>query len=285
MRLFNQQKSRKAFTLAFITAILLFLGCAAVKELIQPPKVSFESVNLTDLSFNDVTLDFALAIQNPNPIGASLAGYDYTFMVEGNEFLKGDENRPITLPSAGQSTIHIPVTIQFKELYNLLKSTEKQDTVGYRIAGHFRPGGILSGFDIPFSKSGSLPAVKVPKVKLTGLKVKGLSLSKVDLELGVNVDNPNIFGVDMSKLDYQINLAGQQVATGSADNVAQVPKKGSGEIRLPISLSFSGVASALRSAIMGQSVDCAISGGADLNTQFGQLHLPINLNQNVSILR
>lgn len=267
------------------TLLSIMAGCAAMQELVQPPKVNFESVNLTNLSFNDVTLDFALSIHNPNPVGASLSGFDYTFAVEGKEFLKGYENRPITLPGAGKSTIHIPVTIRFKELYSLFQSTEKQDTVGYRLAGHFRPGGILSGFNIPFSKSGSLPAVKVPKVSLSSLKVKGLTFSKVDLELGIDVDNPNIFAIDMNKLDYKINLAGQQVASGSAIDVAQVPKKGMGTIRLPISLSFSGVATAVRSAIMGQSVDCVVSGGADLNSPFGPLHLPINLNQNVRILR
>lgn len=274
------------FKLVLICTFLsIIAGCAALQEIIQPPKVNFESVNLTDFSFNDVTLDFALSVHNPNPVGASLSGYDYTFTVEGQQFITGDENRQITLASGGKSSIHIPVTVRFKELYNLFKSTEKQDTVGYRIAGHFRPSGILSGFDIPFSKSGSLPAVKIPKISLSGLKVKGLSFTKVDLELGIDVDNPNIFGIDMSKLNYVINIAGQQVADGSSLNVAQVPKKGKGSIHLPISLSFSGVASAVRSAITGSSVDCAVSGGADLNSPFGLLHLPIDVNQNVSILR
>ena len=275
--------SYKRFVPLFL--FLTLFGCAAVKELVQPPKVSFASANLTNFSFNQVTLDFALSIYNPNPIGASLSGYDYIFNIEGNEFLKGDETQAITLPASGSGKMHIPVTIQFKELYSLFKSTENQDTVGYKITGHFRPGGILTGFDVPFSKSGNLPAVKLPKIALSGLKVKGLSLTKVDLELGMNVDNPNIFGFDMSKLDYRISIAGQEVATGLANQVAQVPKKGKGSIALPISLSFLGAASAVRSAITGQTVDCAISGATDLNTQFGQVRLPLDLKQNVKILR
>jgi len=285
MRISNHKSSSRTISFAIITAVMLLLGCAAMQELIQPPKVNFESVNLSNLSFDDVTLDFALSIYNPNPIGASLSGYDYTFAVEGKQFLTGDENRTITLPSSGKSTIHIPVTVQFRELYNLIKSTAEQDSVGYQIAGHFRPSGILSGFNIPFSKSGSLPTVKVPKIKLAGLKIKGLSFTNVDLEVGLDVENPNIFGIDMSKLIYQINIDGQQVANGTANNVAQVPKKGTGNIRLPISLNFSGVTSALRTAITKQSIDCAVSGGADLNSQLGTVHLPINLSQNVRITR
>lgn len=268
-----------------IVLMVTLLGCAAVKEMIKPPKVSFESVNLTNFSFNQVTLDFVLSIHNPNPIGASLSGYDYVFSVEGNEFFKGDETQAITLPASGNGQMHIPVTIQFKELYSLIKTTENQDTVGYKISGHFQPAGILAGFNVPFSKSGNLPAIKRPKISLSGLKVKGLSLAKVDLELGINVDNPNIFGFDMSKLDYRIIIAGQEVATGLADQVAQVPKKGKGSITLPISLSLIGAASAVRSAIAGQAVDCAVNGSTDLSTQFGQVRLPLDLKQNVKILR
>ncbi|MDZ7262226.1 MAG: LEA type 2 family protein [candidate division KSB1 bacterium] len=266
-------------------SVFLILSCAAVKELIQPPIIDFKSVNLTEFSFNHLTLDFALSIYNPNPVGASLSGYDYSFVIEGNEFLKGDETRSITLASQGSSILHIPVTVRFKELYELFKSIENQDTVSYRLSGHFRPTGILSGFNIPFTKSGSLPAVKTPRLSLSNLKVQGLSLSKVDLELVLKIDNPNFFGIDMSQLDYKINISGQEVASGLAKNLAQVPKKGIGTITLPISFNFSGVASALRSAITGQSVDCVVSGGAELNTQCGSVHLPINLNQNVRILR
>ena len=278
------QHLRKIVTY-FSLGCVLIMGCAALQEIIKPPTVDVESVNLRDLSFNEATLDFALAIYNPNPVGATLEGFDYSFVVEGNEFLKGDENRQLSLPSTGSSTIHIPVTVQFKELYDLIKSNKNQDTVGYSISGHFKPGGILSGFQVPFMKSGNLPAVKVPKVSLSGLKIKGLSFTQVDLELGLDVDNPNIFGLDMSKLDYKINIAGEQVASGSATDVAQVPKKDKGKITLPISLNFSGVASAIRTALTSKSVDCAVSGSADLNSPFGLLNLPINLDQNVDIIK
>jgi LEA14-like dessication related protein len=278
----NMPILKKAVPLFFL---LFLLGCAAVKELIQPPKVDFESVKLVNFSFDQVTMDFALSIYNPNPIGASLAGYDYAFAIEGNSFLKGDESPSLVLPASGSGTLHIPVTVRFKELYNLFKTTEKQDTVGYQISGHVRPGGILTGLNIPFSKSGNLPALKVPKVSLSGLKMKGLSFSKIDLELGVNVDNPNIFGFDMSKLDYRLNIEGQEVASGITDQVGQVPKKGKGTVTLPISLSFSGVASTLRSALTGQAVDCVVTGATTLNTQYGQVDLPINVSQNVKIFR
>ena len=105
------------------------------------------------------------------------------------------------------------------------------------------------------------------------------------MELGIGIENNNVFGFDIGKLNYKINLAGTQVAAGVTENLASIPEKGTAEIKLPISLSLAGMAGSMRSVLSGQKIDCAIEGGADLNTPFGVFKLPINAQQRINILK
>ena len=265
--------------------ILLIAGCASIEQMIQRPSVNVKGVDITDVNFNEIFLDFGLQIHNPNVFGVQFDGYDYNFVVEGNEFLKGDENRQIRIASQNSSTLNIPITINFKSLYDLVTKTKDQDTLSYRLTGHFKPGGLLAGMSIPFSKSGSLPNVRIPKVSLKSLKIDKMGLSGVDLKLGIGLENNNIFGFDIGKLDYNISLAGSKVASGITEKFASVAAKDKGEIILPISLDFLGLSSSLRSILSGQNVECAVDGAADLKTPYGALKLPINTTQTVKIFK
>jgi len=270
----------------YLFIVLLFIaGCSSLQQLVQRPTVKVSGVDIVSANFDQVTLDFGLLIHNPNNFGIQMDGFDYNFVLEGNEFLKGNENRQIQILSQNNSTLKIPVTISFKELYNLVTNTKSLDTLSYHLEGHIRPGGLLAGFNIPFSKTGSLPNIRIPELSLKSLKVDKMSLTGIDLKLGIDLKNNNIFGFDIGKLNYNINLGGSKVASGITDKLASVPSKGNGEIILPISLDFLGLSSSLKSLLNGQNIDCAIAGDADLNTPFGMLNLPINTAQNVKIFK
>ena len=275
----------KIVLLIGLVATFILMSCAAVKELVQPPSVRINTVNIADATFEDITLNFDLLVSNPNQFGILLSGFDYSFALENKEFLTGDENREIRVASVAQSNVNIPVTLNFQQVYKLAKEFESLDSLEYKISGHLKPGGLLAGFPIPFSKSGSLPNVRIPKISFKGLKVNSLGFSGVDLELGVGIDNRNVFGFDIGKFDYKINLAGTEVATGVTENLAQIPGKGLGEIKLPIKMSFMSLAGPLRSALTGEAVDATVVGGASLNTPFGVFNLPINTQQKVNIFK
>lgn len=265
--------------------LVLFMSCATLQQLVLPPDVKVESVNIADFSFQDVTLDFGLLVSNPNAFGVGLEGYAYQFAIEGKKFLSANETRQLDIAASGSSTISIPVTINFKQLYELMTQTKDLDNLSYDLAGNLRPGGLLSAFDIPFNKSGSLPNVRIPEITFSGLQVKKMGLTGIDLELGLNLVNKNIFGFDIGKLNYDIALAGSQLIKGTTQNLASVPAKGTGVIKLPVSLDLSGAIGSLRSILGGNSVQATITGDTDLKTPFGPINLPFNTTQEIPILR
>lgn len=268
-----------------IVAMTVLISCAALQQLVMPPDVKVESVNIADFSFEDVTLDFGLLVSNPNGFGVDLEGYSYQFAVEGKEFLSADQARPIDIAAAGKSNISIPVTINFKKLYELMQQTKDLDSLSFDLVGNLRPGGLLSSFDIPFKKTGSLPNVRLPEVKFSGLRVKKMGLTGIDLEVGLHLVNKNIFGFDIGKLNYDIALAGSQLIKGSTEKPASVPAKGTGEIKVPVSLDLSGALGSLTSILKGNSVQAAINGDTDLNTPFGTINLPFQTTQEIPIVK
>jgi LEA14-like dessication related protein len=265
--------------------VLVIASCATLEKIVQAPDVKVDSVQISDISFSDVTLDFNLLIQNPNGFGVSLGGFDYSFSLQDKEVLKGDEDKEISLAASANSALQIPLTLNFQDVYALAKETKDLDSLSYHLAGHFKPSGILSEFKIPFSKTGTLPNMRLPRLSLKSLKLNKLNFSGVEMGVALDVDNPNMFGFDIGKFDYKISLAGNQVAEGATLNLAQIPAKQSGTINLPISFSFFGVASTLSSALTGKSIDCAVEGNAAVNTPLGEMNLPIAVSQRVEIFK
>lgn len=276
---------RPALHLSLAVCCTLLLACAGLQQLVQTPSVSVAHVGLQNLSFEAVTLDFDLKVHNPNAFGASLQGFSYTFALQEKELFSGKTTNSFAVPAQGDGHAHIPITLHFKEIYALVQNTKSLDSLKYQITGALNPGGLLAGMTIPFSKTGTMPNVRLPEVSLGSLKVNKLNLSGMDLSLAIKMKNPNTFAFDIGKLNYAVQLAGQPVASGLSQNLAAIPRKGAGEITLPIRLDFSGVAASLRSALSGGAIDCSLAGAADLNTPFGPLNLPLETTQKVSIFK
>lgn len=271
--------------LVSLVALAFLMSCATLEQLVVPPDVKVENVNIADFSFEDVTLDFALLVNNQNPFGIDLAGYSYQFAVEGKEFLSADETRQINVAAGGNSNVNIPLTINFKKLYELAQSTKSLDSLSFNLAGNLKPSGLLAGFNIPFKKSGSLPNVHIPEIKFSGLQIKKMGFTGVDLEVGLDLVNNNIFGFDIGKLNYDIALAGSQLIKGSTNQLASVPAKGKSSIKVPVSLNLSGAMGSLTSILKGNSVQATITGDTDLKTPFGPITLPFNTTQDIPILK
>lgn len=276
---------QKITLLAALSLVFIFLSCAALQQMIQPPDVKVEGVNIADFSFENITLDFGLLVNNPNPVGISLQGYEYTFAIEGKDFLSANETRALDVGAAAASTVHIPVTLNFNDIIKLVKQTSELDSLSFDIAGQLHPGGLLSAFNIPFERSGKLPNVRIPEIKFSGLKVKKMGFAGVDMELGLTLLNKNAFGFEIDKLDYDIALAGSQVAAGATEKLASVPAKGSGAINLPISVNFASALGSLSSALRGGRILADIKGGADLQTPFGAITLPFATTQEIPIIK
>jgi LEA14-like dessication related protein len=270
----------------FIIAISFFIGCASLQSLIKPPSVKVEGLDLRNVSFDQATLDFTLLVTNPNAVGITLDGYNYELLIEENSFLQGDEKQQANIAANGQSNFSVPITIDFDNIYNLYNNVKNLDYLSYKLTGNISPGGLLTGYKVPFNASGKVPNIKIPKISIKTLSIDRLNLSGIDLNLAIDIQNPNVFGFNINNFNYNISLSGTPFASGQTEKFGEIPKNDTGTIHLPLSVNFGDAVSSLRTVLMSKSKTLInIRGNADLNTTFGSFNLPFNIEDTVAILR
>ena len=97
---------------------------------------------------------------------------------------------------------------------------------------------ILGFTEIPVEKSGMFPVVKAPKISASKLSVKNLSFTKADLELVLDIDNPNAFGVSLKDLNYNVNINGLNTISGTTSSEINISEKGKNTVKVPVSFNL-----------------------------------------------
>jgi len=276
---------KRLFLFLSLSAFALFFSCATLQELVVPPTVSVKNVDITDFSFEDITLDFALNVNNSNPFSVSMSGFDYLLAIEGSEFLKGTQDQAVQVMASSMSTVNIPLTLQFKEVWDMAQKLSNLDSLQIELTGSVMAGGVFSGIKIPYDFQMRMPNVRIPKISFNGVNLKKMSFTGADLEVAVQLNNPNSFGFEIGKLDYTLALEGAEVASGVTDKLASVPPKESAEVKIPVSVGIANFAPVVRSLMGSSNIDVSISGSTELDTPFGAVALPINTTQNVNVFK
>ena len=116
-------------------------------------------------------------------------------------------------------------------------------------------------------KEGELPVPKLPKVSLADLSVKDLSITSAEIVARVKVDNPNAFNLDLSQLNYQLNINNQTWGKGASDLSSSIPEKGSGTIDIPLKLNLLSMGKAAYQIIKGdEELNYQLLGGVTIDT-------------------
>ena len=274
-----------------LCAALILTGCSALKKAarVRTPDLSVESVRLAGLSFGAVDLVFAIAVDNPNPLPVTLAGFDYDLRIEGNSFLKGKQEEPTRITALGKSVVPLPLTLDFGDLRRAFASLKDQDSTAYELVCELvfdLP--VLGERRLPLRHSGRVPVVRPPRIRVGDLKIKKLNLTGADLELHLQLDNPNPFGLALDRLDYQLAVSGKPWASGATDRPVTLDGKSAQTVTLPVSLDFVRMGrAAYRALTKKKPLDYHLTGRLDLATSLPLLPhatLPLDLSGTLDVL-
>ena len=89
------------------------------------------------------------------------------------------------------------------------------------------------------------PILKDPEVKVTDLKLLGVTAQGVDIDVGLNVKNPNPLPLNLDSVDYALSLSGEKVTEGTFDKGIKIPANGEGVVRIPLKFQFKSVGNLL----------------------------------------
>jgi LEA14-like dessication related protein len=289
---FPASQARPVFRAGFCLLALMLASCQTLQQLasIQQPTLGTDRVRISGLSFEAADLILDVKINNPNPVGVSLTGFDYDLQIAGASLVKGDQKSRQTITAGGRSTLQIPVKLVFKDLYRAVQTLKNQDSAAYKIGcGLVFDLPILGSVRIPASQSGKLPMIRLPQVKISSLKVKRMSLTGADLELALGVSNPNAFSLGLKKLNYTLTVNGSSWASGASTDNSPVGKKSDTTIRIPISLDFLEVGQTVVQLLSGgKALDCRLTGDMNVGTSipaFGDASIPLDLANKISLTR
>jgi LEA14-like dessication related protein len=247
---------------------------------LRRPSVVVDRVHVSGLSFEDIDLMFDLKVNNPNTIKISLAGFDYNFFLNSNSFVKGHQDKGLSIEANGESIVQIPINLKFADIYNTYNSLKNNDSTDYELRlGFAFDIPVLGDVRVPVSQKGMLPMVKFPSFSVQSLKLDRLSFSGADLKLQIAVDNPNAFALNLDKMNYQFAVNGNSWINGLSQNVTRLNQKGQGIIDIPISIDFVKVGQSVYQLLTGNNqLNYNFSGDFDVSTsiaEFGTVILPV----------
>jgi len=270
--------------LAVFAGSLFLSSCALLQDVtqIQAPRVSFQDVRYTGISFDAIDLAVDVNILNDNPVSVNLSGFDYEFEINNNPFLSGQQEYGFSIAAMERTTLQIPVTVNFQDLYNTVSSLLKEDQASYRMAGGVSLDvPVLGSLRVPFSKRGEFPAVKLPDIRVSGLRVTRLDVSGADIALNLNIENPNAFELLLNRVDYALSINGRNWLQGVGEQQTRISKNSSAPVSLGMSLNFAQVGLTLYQILSGYNqVNYQLQGSLDVGSSLPLLkHATIPLNQ------
>ena len=251
-----------------LLSVVLLASCSTLKQMadVKNPTANVSGVALTGVSLDSITLAIDLDVTNPNPFAINTGAFNLDLAVDTKSIASVDKgNAGVKLPAKGTAKTTLPLTLRFTDLYQAVADLKNANEFAYTLAGAVSVAlPILGNQEIPLSFNGRLPIPKLPTISLKSAQLGSLSWSGAEMAVVLDVTNPNVFGIDLNKLAYQIDTAGTAVGGGTVKALS-LDKGQQQAVTIPLKLSFSELGMSLYRMLTGSApVDVGVSGSADI---------------------
>jgi LEA14-like dessication related protein len=263
-------------TRPFLASLVLCAGCSELSQFL--PTVSFDGLEIRELTFEQADVDFVFQVDNPNPVRMSLASFDYALELEAVPFLEGDNPDGFTLePSAG-SPLVLPVTLGYADIWNTIQATRGEDVVDFLLSGAMGFDTPAGHVDLPYSEDGDFPALRTPKFSFSDVRVPSFDLlaGTAEVEVDLGVDNELESTLFFENFRYDLTFDDAPVASGLLGSF-DVGGATAGTVTLPITVNLLSVGVGVVDAIVsGGTIDLGLDAAMDVDTPFGIVPLSID---------
>jgi len=276
---------RRTLLLALVFGLATGItGCAALRNLFntafKKPQFRFKTVNLKNASLTGASIETVWTLDNPNPIGLSLAELDYNFFVEDKQVVAGAPRRGLQIPADGRAELVFPANVKFQDLVPAVGVFLNQDTARYRAEGHIgvkTPIGVLK---FPIRKEGVFEVPKVPQLAFEPPRITHIDLSGATVEIPLRVTNRNSFPLPVGGIAGNLSIGGAKVGTVSTGNLGLLQGKGTQTVSLPVKVNFASALQAANAIRQGRGT-LALTG----NLTSGNGSIPISFSEVENFIR
>jgi LEA14-like dessication related protein len=174
------------------------------------------SFAIEGMDFNGVNIRGTLDVDNPNPFRIPFPLMEYNYAIRGSSFITSTLESPASLAAQALTPVNIRLRVEYSDLYRNYPSFR---TIG-EAATLLSLSSLISlpGYEpekLSLEIPGSLPLLKAPVLSFRGITVKNIGLSRIDLEFGWDLDNPNGFDLRIRDMDYTLMVNNTPWAQGT----------------------------------------------------------------------
>lgn len=276
---------RRTLLLAVVAGLVTSAsGCAALRNLFetafQKPQFRFKTANLKNASLTGANIETVWTLDNPNPMGLSIAHIDYAFFVEDKQVVAGAPRRGLQIPANDRAELVFPANLKFQDLAPTLGVFLNQDVASYRAEGHIGVNTPIGIIKFPLKKEGTFEVPKVPQLTFEPPRITNLSLSGATLEIPLKLTNRNSYPLPVGGITGNVAIAGVNVGNISTGNLGLLQGKGTQTVNLPVTVNFASALQAANAIRQGRG-NVALSG----QLQSGVGSVPISLNELENFVR
>jgi LEA14-like dessication related protein len=201
-----------------IAAVILLLigiisGCALLQKSIKEPTVSIEKIRLDTLGLDGAAPLAQVRIDNPNRVGTTLEGLNYTLHLNDQRLLSGSSDETIRIGANESRLITLPVSIDFKEAAGSIGSLTRAPQATYHLTVDAKLNlPVLGARSLSAEKSGTFALPMLPKLTLEHISLSNLTFTGAQLEIALLLDNPGGVDYRLEALNYALMLDGRAIA-------------------------------------------------------------------------
>eukprot|EP00246_Nothoceros_aenigmaticus_P006079 TRINITY_DN18837_c0_g1_i1.p1 TRINITY_DN18837_c0_g1~~TRINITY_DN18837_c0_g1_i1.p1 ORF type:complete len:301 (+),score=64.54 TRINITY_DN18837_c0_g1_i1:312-1214(+) len=239
------------------------------------PTVDLVAIHVPKINTKKAELVVELLIKNPNPIPIPLVDVNYEVQSGARSLVAGKIPDAGTIKSHGSQTVKIPVTLVFKDLIDTFDEFEPGSVFPYKIkVDLIADVPVFGKLTLPLDADGEFPIPEKPDVDIEKVVWDDLSWDETKATVLLKVENLNKFDIGITKLDYELTLAGVLVAKTSLGEATSIKGKGVTSMKLPFSFRPKDFGDALWDVIRGKGTGYDLYGTLQANTPFGPVSLP-----------
>ncbi|MBD3414581.1 MAG: hypothetical protein GF421_09145 [Candidatus Aminicenantes bacterium] len=273
-----------------ILTLFLFMGWNAVWSvgLRQDIGISLEEKQVQDLSRSGLKLVFYVNLVNSSSQDYYLSRYSYRFFTGHKEYLRMQVpvEQELKIAAMESTMIALPVKITYDLLFDTAPETKDSEMVQCYIKGEFE---FLSERRrrrvVPFDFKGEFPIFTPPEVNIQAIKINDLTIAGSDFDLQVQFVNKNGFELLVNKIHYSFRIGGYMISKGSIPGDKSIEKYGKKTFSLNALVNFYEVGKDIYGFFQLDSVSCRFSGEIRLDTVWGIINLPYDIEKDTPLLR
>ncbi len=250
------------------------------------PSVRFDRVKLRSIDFDKADLDFVFQVDNPLPLKVGLASLTYKLALEEVDVLSGRDPDGVQLKAQGSSALPLPLTLRWKKAAELLAATKGKDELGFGLSGKLgfdTPAGVAT---LPYQAGGTVPALRRPKFRFQGLRLKDLQLAQDRARLALDLGVTNLGGetIGLHDFAYRFKINDKRVAKGATGTLASVAGDTEKTVALPLDITLSNLGAGVIDALRSRGrIDAGLAAELQVATPFGRIPLAISESGRLSV--